>query len=161
MGKIGQISLLSNFKILVFLSALLLSDWFWTNLKMCLQISFLAKSLQKTVFICMRNYKEIRRGLKVFIFWPYGFENGDFWKMPSEVRWSQILNGPIWKCAYIFFWPNHFKKTVFISMRNYKEIGRGLKIFIFRPYGFENGDFWKMPAEVYWSQILNGSSTWT
>ena len=44
-------------------------------------------------------------GIKIFIFWE-----------------KRIDSGPIFYMSQSFFWPNHYKKPVFMFMRNYKEI---------------------------------------
>ena len=52
-------------------SALLLSDRFWTDLKICLQVFILAKSLQKTCLYIhekLQRNPSIGRGLKIFVF---------------------------------------------------------------------------------------------
>jgi hypothetical protein len=47
------------------------------------------------------------------------FQNFDFLKVPYFCR---INSGPIFYMSTSFFWPNHYKKPVFMFMRNYKEI---------------------------------------
>ena len=73
---------MSNFKILIFKSVLLLLDRFWTHLNTCPRICF-AKSLQKNCLYIqgkLQRNPSVRTGLKIFIFWPYGFENLEFLK---------------------------------------------------------------------------------
>ena len=43
----------------IFKSALLLSERFWADLNMCIGIFFGPNHFKKTVFMFMRNYKEI------------------------------------------------------------------------------------------------------
>ena len=47
------------------------------------------------------------------------FQNFDFLKVPYFCR---INSGPILNMSRSFFWPNHYKKPVFMFTRNYKEI---------------------------------------
>ena len=46
------------------------------------------------------------------------FQNFDFLKVPYFCR---INSGPIFYMSQSFFWPNHYKKPVFMFMRNYKD----------------------------------------
>ena len=65
----------------------------------------------------------------VFYVWDQNF---DFLRK-MDWFWANIL--------YVqeFFFPNHFKKPVFMFMRNYKNssVRNCLKIFTFRPYEFD------------------------
>ena len=81
-GKNWTDLILSNFKILIFKSVLLLLDRFWTHLNTCPRICF-AKSLQKNCLYIqgkLQTNPSVRTGLKIFIVWPYGFENLGFLK---------------------------------------------------------------------------------
>ena len=61
------------------------------------------------------------------------FQNLDFLKVPY---FCQINSGPIFYMSGSFYWLIHYKKPVFMFMRN-PSVGSCLKIFIFRPYGFD------------------------
>ena len=47
------------------------------------------------------------------------FQNFDFLKVPY---FCWINSGQIFHMSQRFFWPNHYKKPIFMFMRNYKEI---------------------------------------
>ena len=63
------------------------------------------------------------------------FQN--FLKVPYFCR---INSGPIFYMSGSFYWQNHYKKPVFMFMKKLQRnpsVKSGLKIFIFRPYGFD------------------------
>ena len=58
--------------------------------------------------------------------------------LPGEKNRSIL--GKYFICPQGFFWPNHYKKPVFMFMKKLQRnpsVRGGLKIFIFRPYGFD------------------------
>ena len=89
------------------------------------------------------------------------FQNFNFLKVPYFCR---INSGPIFYMSGSFYWQNHYKKPVFMFMRNYNEIlpwEVALKFSFFDLMDLTILDFWQMPAGVRWGQKLNGSSTGT
>ena len=57
---------------------------------------FFGQITSKKLFSCSWEItkKSLRqKGLKIFIFWPYGFENLGFLTNAAWVRWGQKLNG--------------------------------------------------------------------
>ena len=86
-------------------------------------------------------------GIKILIFWE-----------------KRIVSGPIFYMSKRFFWPNHYKKPVFMFMRNYIEIlpwEVALKFSFFDLMDLTILDFWQTPTGVQWGQKLIGSSTGT
>ena len=69
------------------------------------------------------------------------FQSFDFLKEPYFCR---IDSGPIWKCVHNFFLAKSLQKSCFNvheKLQRNPSVGRDLKNFIFRPYGFENLGF--------------------
>ena len=89
------------------------------------------------------------------------FQNFDFLKVPYFCR---IDSGTIFYMSGSFFGPNHYKKPVFMSMRNYKEILPSEVAWIFLFFNLMDltiWDFWQTPIGVRWGQKLNGTPTGT
>ena len=112
--------------------------------------------------ILIRNIKYQRiNGKNSTDFINVKFQNFWFFKSAlhsSDQFWTNILY------VHKFFWPNQYKKPVFIFLRNYKEIipwEVAWKFSFFDLMDLTIWDFWQTPAGVLWGQKLNGSSIGT